>query len=364
VIVEEPLSKEELQQRALDFLDGEPLEGPERCDAFLRAASMVRYSNPRLMVAFAEHALSLAGELDPQKHGAGEVVDCRCRAMIELGNAYRVADRLKEAGLTLGEAAALWNKGSRDEAVQARLHDYQASLYADRRNFAAAAQALDTVHAIYTTLGDSHRAGRALISKGIYRGYEGDEEGAIQFLRQGLTQIDPTLDPNLYFAAVQSEAYFLAVLGRLRDARKLLWSHHFPAEVVQARINRLKLLWVESLIQAGLGDQKAAEEGLRQVTRGFHEEELYYKGALAGLDLVRLWFRQGRMAEVREAVAGLVDIFRRYHIHREALAAATLLQTALEHGIEAGAILDSVIEFVRRAETQPKMNFEDWFMRP
>jgi len=360
-LVGDPLSKEELQQRALELLDLEGLEGPERCEAFLNAAKMIRYGDPKLMVAFAEYAADLADELDPEVYGLPVVVDCRCRTMIELGNAYRVADRLEDAGEALGEAADLWYQGSHDELVMARLVDCQASFYADRRQFALALAALDTIYSIYEQLGDTHRAGRALISKGIYRGYQGEQEEAIQLLEAGLAKIEPQLEPNLHFAGVQSQAYFLAILGRLRDARKLLWGNNFPTEVVEAPINRLKLLWVESVIEAGLGDPQRAEAGFQEVLRGFEKEKLYYNGALAGLELVHLWYRQGQMEKVREAVAGLVKIFQSYHVHREAFLALTLLEKAVERGIEAEVILNQVTDFVRRAEMQPELKFEDWF---
>lgn len=361
MLVEDPLSKEELQQRALELLDLERLEGLERCEAFLKAAKMVRYSHPKLMVAFAEYAVVLAGELDQQLYGATEVSDYRCRSMIELGNAYRVADRLVDAGKALGEAADLWYEGSQDQLIQARLLDCQASLYSDRRQFELALKALDAVFAIYEKLGDTHRAGRALISKGIYRGYGGEQEEAIRLLKSGLEKIDPKLEPNLHFAAVQSQAYFMALLGRFRDARKLLWGNNFPSEVVEAPINRLKLLWVESVIEASLGDSKRAEEGLQEVLQGFEREKLYFNGALAGLELVHLWYRQGEKEKVRETVAGLVKIFRGYHVHREALMAVMFLESALEHGLEVSVILDHVTEFVRRAQMNPELKFQDWF---
>ncbi|HKH49580.1 MAG TPA: hypothetical protein VKM72_33380 [Thermoanaerobaculia bacterium] len=362
MLVNEPPSKEELHRRVEELVAVESLEGPELCDAYIQASKLVRYNDPRLMVSLAAMAVQMARNLDPQEYGGAEVVDCRCRTLIELGNAFRVADSHDEAGVALGEAERLWHEGTRDEVLHARLFDYQASLYAARRDFAAASQALDIVHAIYKRLGKVHLAGRALISKGIYRGYAGDEKGAIELLRDGLEQIDPELDPNLRFAAVQSQAYFLAVLGQLRESRKLLWGHYFPADVVQAQTNRLKLRWVEALIEAGLGDEKRAEEWLLEVTQGFQKEGLSYKAALAGLDLVHLWYRQGRKKEVLDFVASLVEVFRTYNINREAMVALSLLETALKEGVEAGAILDRVALFLRRVETQAGITFEDWFL--
>ena len=49
----------------------------------------------------------------------------------------------------------------------------------------------------------------------------------------------------------------------------------------------MKLRWLEAQIQAGLGHEHQLEEELLEVTRGFEEEGLYYKGALAALDWQR-----------------------------------------------------------------------------
>jgi tetratricopeptide (TPR) repeat protein len=361
VLKEKPPTKEELHRRVLEIVDVERLEGPELCDAYIRSSLLVRYDNPGLMVDLAKQAMDLASFLDAQTYGVKVVADCRCRASIELGNAYRVADKLDEASSALGDATVYWSEGSRDELLKAHMFDYQATLYAARRHFIEASEALDTVHSIYMGTGDTHRAGRALISNGIYCGYAGDYEQAIRLLKDGLEKVDHAKDPGLAAAAVQSQVSFLVMLDRFLDARQLLQSYRFPADVLGARTNQLKIRWVEAAIQAGLGDLQQAEEGLLEVMRGFGEKELFYKGALAGLDLVHLWYRQGRREEVREVVGELLKVFLTYRINREALLALNLLESALEQGIEAGAILNRVTEFIRRAETQPGMKYDDWF---
>lgn len=359
--MKEPSSRVEFQQRALALLQNERLRGAELCRSLLEEAKAVRYNNPGLMVDLAVLAVALAGDLDLGEYDARFVADCRCEALLELGNAYRVADLLDDAAITLGEAAAIWHEGTGNELLRARLCDVKASLYADRRQFPEAAEALETVYAIHIRRGDAQLAGRALISKGIYQGYGGDEEGAIRLLRDGLARIDPKKDPLLVFSGVQSQAYFLVVVGRPREARNLLWSQHFPAEILAAKTNQLKLRWVKAKIQAALGNDKGAEEELLDIKQGFEEEELYYSAALAGLELVHLWLRQGRKEEVRKGVAGLVRSFRAYRIDRETLAALMLLESALEEGVEAGALLDQVTEFTRRAATQPGIVFRKWF---
>lgn len=346
---------------ALAVLHTKWLRGLSLYNALLDACLAVRYDKPKLMVELAEMAVHVASELSPRRHGRRKVVDYRCRALIELGNARRTADRLSDADTALGEAALLLSEGTGDPLLRVRMYDVQASLYADRRQFAAAAEALDMVHAIHLELGDSHLAGRALISKGIYRGYGGDPKEAIRLLREGLALVDHQRDLVLVLAGVQSQAAFLVSLGRFRDARKLLWSHHFPPEVVGAQVNRLKILWLEAQIHAGLGNDQQAEEGYLEVKAGFEKERLHYKAALVSLDLAHLWRGQGRMEEVRDLVAALVRCFQAYQIHREALVALMVLQETMERGMSSGALLDSVSEFLKKAETDPGLLAEDWF---
>ena len=67
-------------------------------------------------------------------------------------------------------------RGTEDELLAARLFNIQASLLGDARRFDLAETALDLVFAIHRRRGDKHQAGRALIKKGIYAGYQGNPE--------------------------------------------------------------------------------------------------------------------------------------------------------------------------------------------
>jgi len=132
----------------------------------LEMCQELRYENPQRMVDAGFLAVYTADRLSPRRYGVQRVADLRCRARIELSNAYRVADRLDDAERVLGEAVAAFQAGTLDDLLQARLSDVSASLLADRRCFEAAGEALDTVYAIYQRRGCSLRLVSSLIMGG------------------------------------------------------------------------------------------------------------------------------------------------------------------------------------------------------
>lgn len=341
------------------------LKGLPAYEAFLARSWSLRHDDPEEMVRLALFATLIAGRLDPKVHGPEVVKDLECRAWAELGNAYRVADDLDAADFALGRAAELSLEGTRDELLEARLFDLQASLHGARRSFAAALQTLDVVHEVYIRHGDLHMAGRAIIKKGIYSGLSGlanDLEEAIRLLQRGLAMIDAEREPRLALSAVHNTAFFLVGCGRYREARALVWQNLPLYEEHGGQLHRVKLQGLRGLICAGLGELDRAEEYLAAARRGFEEAGVRYHAAIAGLDLAVVWLRQGRRKEARELVLDCVRVFLELRIHREALAAVLVLQRAFEKGLEAGALLDKAREFLRRIEQDPTLTFESFFL--
>jgi tetratricopeptide (TPR) repeat protein len=315
----------------------------------------LRYEDPKRMVDAGFLAVYTADRLSPRRYGIQRVADLRCRARIELGNAYRVADWLDDAERLLGEAVEIFQAGSRDELLQARLCDVRASLLADRRCFEEAGEVLDTVFGIYERRGDRHLAGRALISKGIYVGYGGAPEEAIRLLREGLSLIKVERDPALVYAAVHNQAHFLLTSGRLREARALLLKVPATPEAVGGRVNLLKISWLAAQIDAELGDCQRAEQALLEVKRGFEDAGLYYKAALVSLERVNVLIRQERQDEARDLVVEALGVFKVLRISREVLGGLLLLDQAFEEQAVTAAVVEGVLEMLKRAENDPAM---------
>jgi tetratricopeptide (TPR) repeat protein len=329
------------------------LQGIVSLRTLLEICQELRYEDPKRMVDAASMAALVADQLDAKRCGPRRRADWRCRACLELANAYRVADRLDDAERTLDKAVQVFEQGSRSDLLQARLCDVRASLLADRRLFAQAGEALDTVHAIYCRRGDDHLAGRALISKGIYVGYAGAPEEAIRLLREGLSLIDADRDPALVYGAVHNQAHFLLACGRLREARALLWKSPLTPESVGGRVNLLKFQWLAAEVDAGLGDLARAKEVFRDVKQGFEEAGLYYKAALVSLEMATVCIREGRLDEARALVVEALGVFTVLRIEREALGSLLLLDRAFEERAATGAMVEAVIELLKRVDDHP-----------
>ncbi|HEX9945139.1 MAG TPA: hypothetical protein VGG03_24275 [Thermoanaerobaculia bacterium] len=329
------------------------LRGVPLFEALLERSWALRHDDPEEMVRFAQAARALVEGLSPEGLSEQSLLDLRCRAWMELGNAYRVADHLAEAEAALCEAAKLFRQGSQDELLAARLFDSQASLYGDQRRFDIAQTALDLVYAIYKRRGDGHLAGRALIIKGMYTGYEGESEEAVRLIRQGLELIDEARDPGLVFVAAHNHVRFLVDCGQLREARITLFRLRSRGLDAGGRINELKVRWLEGQINAGLGELDRAEQALLEVKEGFKEAGLVYKAALAGLELGAMLLRRGSNEAARSEILQAADTFINLGIGRETGASLLLLRKMFERRMTDAVLLEYVIGRLQQLQNAP-----------
>lgn len=359
---------EQKKREVLDLLAGGGLEalleapshldGLPTCEALLERSWALRHDDPPQMVQLARLAVLQADRPWGQTLTAQEAMDLRCRAWTELGNARRVNDDLDGAQDALNRATELFLLGTQDELLGARFFDVLASQFAARRSLNLACATLDVVVAVYQRHDDEHLAGRALVMKGMFTGYEGNAEEAIRLIRRGLATVDEARDPGLVVSALQSQAWFLVDCGRPSEARRAVWDLRKRRPGLSGRINELKLRWLEGHIYMGLDDLDHAELALQQVREGFEEEGLPYKAALAGLELGAVRLRQDRPAQAAQGVLDATGVFLTFGIEREALAAVLLLREAAERQALTLSLLDQAIRYLRRAEQDPNARFE------
>ncbi len=189
------------------------LEGLGVYEALLARSWAIRYDNPREMCHLAKVAAVMSEDFKPEIYGGIQrVADLRARAWGELANAYRVANRLREAQETFGKAFGFLWQGSGDRKLKMRLLDMEASFLGTSREFALALQRLQTLSKMYWDDGEIHLAGRALITKALYMFYRGDTKEACQTIAEGLGLIDRDRDPSL--AVVATFNYLLFPRGK------------------------------------------------------------------------------------------------------------------------------------------------------
>jgi tetratricopeptide (TPR) repeat protein len=337
----------------------EPLQGVPLFESLLQQSWALRHESPAEMVRLAERARGLAesmrlSDLSPQSRA-----DLLCRAWIELGNAYRVADDLSAAERALGQATERFLEGTQDELLAARLFSVQASLLTDGRRFNLAETALDLVIGIHQRRHDPHETGRALLKKGIVVGYQGRPEDALQLITRGLEGLDEERDPRLVHLALHNQALFLLDTGQLREARIALWQARARGLDPGGRVNELKVRWLEGRINLALGELERAEAAYREVKLGFVDAELVYKAALTGLELGAVLLRRERPEAAAEEILAAADIFTSLGIGREASASVLLLRRAAEQRIVDTALIDYVAGVLRRSEGSEEVRAEE-----
>jgi len=317
----------------------------------------MRYQDPMGMLDMAVVAVALSDRLDPQDYGEGAVFDLHARAWAELGNARRVNDDLVDAERDFQFAALLAQQGTGDQLLLARVLDLTASLYRAQRRFEEAYQLLDAVYAIHLDRRDFHLAGKALINKGLAKGYANEPEEGIVLLCGGINWVDAEKDPRLHLAAVHNLILLHVETERYAEARNLVRSNRDLYTRLGDGMLCLKLRWVEGKISAGLGDLGLAETALREVRSAFAERGLPYDTALASFDLAALCLRQGRTGEVIQLVEEVLATFRALGIGREAIAALMMLKEAV--ATERGT-LDLVRRVAARFSRLEREGSADW----
>jgi hypothetical protein len=334
-----------------------PLRGLGVLKALLDRSWAVRHENLREMIGLARLAVDVACRIDPRCHETPDAVDWQSRAWGELGNAYRASDDLDEAERAFGISFDFFLQGSGDVNLKVRLHDLYASYLGTRRQFDLAFASLDIVYSTYLELGDQHFAGRALVTKAIYLHYSSRSEEALAINQQAMSLIDKGRDANLLFFSIHNQLWFLVACGRYSEARRELFRHLADLQKIDGQIYKLRLLWLQAQISAGLKNWKSAEEGLLHVKAGFEEEGMGFHAALASLELALVWMRQGRHEETERMVLEVHDVFVALKIQREAFGAIMVLKEAFERRMGTIGLLEDAVAFLRRWYVNPNERF-------
>lgn len=323
------------------------------CETLLEKSRDLRHDDPMGMLQMVNLARLAADRLDPAVYGADRRADMQARTWAELANAYRVTDDFAQAEAAMACALELRTQGTGDPLLYARIADLNASLLCDQRRFKDAFRMLDLAYAIHRRHSDSHEVGRVVILKGLYTGYAGKPEEAIQLLVRGLSMIDRARDAKLVFHTLHNILLFRVELGDYEQARRQLQGMRPLYAAHAGWLDMIKLHRLEGEIAAGLGDLVTAEVTFQQIRQDLNDAGLGYQAALASLDLAGVWLRQGRTAEVRGLVSEMVSTFRVLGVEREALSALHMLQDALERDQVTLDVLRLTAGILRRLQNEP-----------
>ena len=236
-------------------------------EALLAHSWRIRFSDPEEMLWLLQAAVELAESFDPRDYGIKYVADMQARAWGELANAYRIGDHFQPAARAFSKAFALFQKGSGDPYLKARLLELECSLQGARREFSLALDQLQILSNLYRDLGEPHLAGRSLIIRALYAFNSGRTQDAIQINKTGQELINPKCDPTLSMQAVHNDLLYLVDLGQCSQAKSSLFTNRRNL-IYKDRISALKLRGLEGRISYGLGEFPNAEVAFREVKEG------------------------------------------------------------------------------------------------
>lgn len=303
-------------------------------------------------------ALVLANFLDISQYGAGLIEDLRARAWGYIGNSRRTRSDLRGAEEAFAKASTYLPMGTGDPTEQAILLDLIASLRRDQRRFGEAENLLNDAITTFSRFGDKHRAGRCLVNLSTVYEHLAQPERSIPVLFRALDLIDPSEQPRLLLCARHNLMTNLVDVGRCSEAWEQYQKNrplyrNFAEPWVQ---NRRK--WVKAKIVRGLGQTDQASKLFLAARDGFIAEGIPYDTALVSLELATVYAEQGRTAELKRLAEEMFPIFASRHIHREALAALTFFQQAVETETATLEMVERVASFLKKAQNDPEMRFE------
>jgi tetratricopeptide (TPR) repeat protein len=326
-------------------------------DALLARSWAIRHDDPWKMVQFADLAVKQSQALDACDIGVPQMNDVMCRAWAELGNAFRVADSHAQAWQALHLAREIYERSTKDELLEIRVTELEASLAADRRQFDVALLKLTRVFRFHRRKGNHHVAGRTLILKGLYTNYSGYPDEAIQLLRQGKALLDPKRDPDLHYSAIHNELLCLVNAGRVQEAKRLRIERSRELSWGKGRVSQVRLRAVDGRLDAAEGKFARAEEILREAKQGYNELGRKYHAAITSLDLSEVLLRRGRWVESKEEALEAIKVFQALKIGLEAYASVILLREYFELRMITPELIQEITGHLRRAEYDPGAPF-------
>jgi hypothetical protein len=171
--------------------------------------------------------------------------------------------------------------------------------------------------------------------------------------------IDAHREPRLAFGVQFNLLVDLCDLGRAAEARPRVAGIRALAERLTEPPDLTRCTWLHGKIEAGLGHAAEAIAAFGEVRRDLREREIAYSYALVSLDLSLVLLDLGRSAEVAVIAEEMLWIFKAQGVHREALAALRLFCEAAKREAATVELARKVEHYLRRAELDPELAFEE-----
>ncbi len=357
----EELNRQPAETRRALARSNRRFQTPAVCELLIERSFDEGFRDTTLSRELAELAIEVACQLDGQSYGISVTQDLKARAWAYLGNARRLGANFIGAEQAISLAEELVEDGSADPLEEARILDFKASLLRDLGHLEEAAQVLEIVIDIYEEIKDTHRQGRALISKGLCVGDAGHPERAIDLISAGLSLIQWSQEPRLVLIARYNLTWYQSECGRCEQAMRQLERLRHTFQESSDTWFGIRLIWLEGRIAAGLGRIEEAGTRLREVQRRLLEQQRGFDACAATLDLASFYLQQGQIAEVRQLIETMLPflLVHAQEVYRQAIVALVAVQQAAEANRLTPRLIREVASYLMRAQRNPQLPFRE-----
>lgn len=311
--------------------------------------------DPTKAVSLCELALAAA---DLAEEDEGVRAKLRGLAWAHLGNALRAKDDLEGAERAFTSADAFWKVGENSEdglLEEGLIFALKASLRRAQRRFD---EAKDLLNRASLLASNSAFRLQVMVSKAKLLEEMGDLEEAVGLLKQAKEIASPKEEARILFPIWQNLAHTLSKLERFEEAAALLPEARAHLLKAGGELNRVRLMWTEGRVTAGLGNIEEGTALLARVRGEYASRNMAYDVALVSLEIAIFYAGQGRTDQVKTLARHMTPIFQAHAIHREALAALTIFRQAAEREQVTQGLAREVLSYLRKARCNPELRFE------
>jgi len=338
------------------------LLGLPAIEALLHLTYTLGPADPRLRLRLAELACDLA---ESARGDELRLRQLRCRAMIDLGNAYRVALDLRAAQRQFHRAAEEVARGGIDPLVKARLLFCQATLFADQSRLHPARATMAAAMSIYRREAEPVELARALIQDAVVlTDFPHDHALAAACHRDALLLVEPGSEPFVAGSALLGLSYTNLRMGNWREALAILRRHRQSMLIHHHGRNRARIARLEGELLGRDGDVTGADSAFAFSLRELQAIGQPYEAGVVRLVWAALHRRRGDLEASGALVAEATESMLRLDPHREVHAALMVLRTANRFSETRTALpLEAMIDFLSNAEFNPSLRLQSYLAR-
>ncbi len=325
------------------------------CELLFTESQRLCGEDPVKAASLCELALTAA---DLAEGGEGLRAKLRGIAWAHFGNALRAQDDLEGAERAFISADAIWKvgEGVADGLLEEGLiFALKASLRRDQRRFDEAKDLLERASLLAS---NSTFRIQVMVSKAKLLEEMGNLEEAVALLEHLKEKASPKEEARILFPIWQNLAHTLSKLERFKEAAALLPEARAHLLKAGGELNRVRLLWTEGRVTAGLGDVEDGIALLARVRGEYASRNMAYDVALVSLEIAILYASLGRTEQVKTLARHMTPIFQAHAIHREALAALALFRQAAEREQVTEEFARAMLSYLGKARYNPELRFE------